>query len=70
VRARYFIPLAWFIVPSVVIGFGVVIPGSCIAGLNQLTVGFASSLASAAGAYWLGIRSVLTDCRVPSQRAR
>jgi ABC-type Fe3+ transport system permease subunit len=60
-RARYFTPLAAFVVPSLVIGFGVVIPGSCIEGVNQLTVGFASSLASAAVAYWLGIRAVLSD---------
>ena len=42
-------------------GFGLVIPGSCIAGVNNLTVGFASSLLGACGAYWLGIRSVLSD---------
>jgi ABC-type Fe3+ transport system permease subunit len=60
-RARYFTPLAAFVVPSLVIGFGVVIPGSCIEGVNQLTVGFASALAGAAAAYWLGIRAVLSD---------
>jgi hypothetical protein len=30
------------------------IPDSCIAGVNNLTVGFASSLLDACGAYWLG----------------
>jgi hypothetical protein len=60
-KARYFTPLAGFIIPSLLIGFGVVIPGSCIAGLNDLTVGFATSLLGAAGAYWLGIRTVLSD---------
>ena len=60
-KARYFTPLAGFIVPSLLIGFGIVIPGSCIAGFNDLTVGFATSLLGAAGAYWLGIRTVLSD---------
>jgi hypothetical protein len=60
-KVRYFAPLVAFIVPSLVIGFGVVIPGSCIEGVNQLTVGFASSLAGAAGAYWFGIRAVLSE---------
>lgn len=60
-KARYFTPLAGFIAASLLIGFGVVIPGSCIEGVNDLTVGFASSLLGAAGAYWLGIRAVLSD---------
>jgi hypothetical protein len=65
-KPRYFTPLVGFIVPSLVIGFGVVIPGSCIAGINNLSIGFATSLFGAAGAYWLGIRAVLAD-REPSR---
>jgi ABC-type Fe3+ transport system permease subunit len=64
-KPRYFTPLLGFIVPSLVIGFGVVIPGSCIAGINNLSVGFATSLFGAAGAYWLGIRAVLADRELP-----
>jgi hypothetical protein len=60
-KPRYFAPLVGFIVPSLLIGFGVVIPGSCIAGVNDLTIGFATSLLGASGAYLLGIRSVLSD---------
>jgi hypothetical protein len=60
-KPRYFTPLAGFIVPSLLIGFGFVIPGSCIAGVNNLTIGFASSLLGACGAYWLGVRAVLSD---------
>jgi hypothetical protein len=60
-KPRYFTPLIGFVVPSLLIGFGVVIPGSCIAGVNDLTIGFATSLLGASGAYWLGIRSVLSD---------
>jgi hypothetical protein len=62
-KPRYFTPLLGFIVPSLLTGFGIVIPGSCISGVNNLTVGFASSLLGACGAYWLGIRSVLADRR-------
>ena len=65
-KRSYFTPLIWFIVPTLLIGYGVVIPGSCIAGLNQLSVGFASSLLGACGAYWLGLRTVLTDRPEPT----
>ena len=61
VKPGYFTPLLGFLLPSLLIGFGVVIPGSCIAGINNLTVGFATSLLGASVAYWLGIRSVLSD---------
>jgi ABC-type Fe3+ transport system permease subunit len=32
------------LIPTIVIGFGFVIPGSCIAGINQFTLGFISSI--------------------------
>ena len=60
-KLRYVIPLAAHVVPSVVIGFGYIIPGSCIAGLNALTVGFAASIVSACVAYWIGIRTAVRD---------
>ena len=40
-----FTPLAGFVVPALVIGNGVVIPRSCIRGWNELTVGFADTVA-------------------------
>jgi hypothetical protein len=43
------------------IGFGFMIPRSCIAGFNDLTVGFASTVAGASLSYWLGMRTVLDD---------
>jgi hypothetical protein len=37
-KLRYLVPLVTFVVPTVVIGYGVVIPNSPIAGFNPLTV--------------------------------
>jgi hypothetical protein len=60
-KARHFVPLVGFVIPSLLIGFGVVIPGSCIEGVNNLTIGFATTLLGACGTYWLGIRAVLSE---------
>lgn len=60
-KPRYFYPLLGFVVPTAVIGFGFVIPHSCIAGVNQLTIGFAATIAAAAFTYCLGIRDVVRD---------
>jgi hypothetical protein len=48
-------PLIAFVVPTLVIGFGFVIPRSCIAGVNGLTIGFAVTIAGACLTYWLGV---------------
>jgi hypothetical protein len=61
VKLTYFFPLLGFVVPTVGIGFGLVIPRSCIAGINDLTIGFAITVASACATYWLGLRAVLRD---------
>ena len=55
-RVRDFIPLAGFVVPTVVIGYGFVIPRSCIAGWNELTVGFATTVLGACLTYVAGVR--------------
>ena len=60
-KPHHLVPLAGFVVPTVVIGFGFVIPRSCIAGLNELTVGFATTVAGACVTYWLGLRAALRD---------
>ena len=60
-KARHFVPLVGFVVPTVVIGYGFVIPSSCIAGFNELTIGFASAIAGASLTYWLGLRSLVRD---------
>jgi hypothetical protein len=53
---RHLVPLAAHVVPSAAIGFGYVIPRSCIAGVNELTIGFAMSLVSSCVAYAVGVR--------------
>ena len=58
-NTRLYLPLVGFVVPTVLIGYGVVIPHSCIAGLNELTIGFASSIVGACVTYVLGIRAAL-----------
>ena len=62
-KLRYLVPLATFAVPTVVIGYGVVIPRSCIAGVNDLTLGFAASIVGACVTYIVGLRAVLRDQR-------
>ena len=58
-RLRHFLPLAGFLLPTVVIGYGVVLPRSCAAGVNELSVGFATTLLGVAVTYVLGVRAAL-----------
>lgn len=60
-KLRYFLPLAAHVVPTVVIGFGSVIPGSCIEGINALTIGFAASVAGTCLAYAAGVWTAVRD---------
>ena len=60
-KLRYFMPLAAHVVPTLAIGFGYVIPGSCIGGVNALTIGFAVSVLSTCVAYWVGVRLIVRD---------
>ncbi len=54
---RSVLPLVGFVVPTLVIGYGFVIPRSCIAGVNELTVGFAATVAGACLTYVAGVRA-------------
>jgi hypothetical protein len=60
-RLRHFAPLAGFVVPTLAIGYGVVIPRSCIAGWNELTTGFAVTVVGACLTYWAGVRAAVRD---------
>ena len=52
-------PLAGFVLPTAVIGYGFVIPRSCIAGVNELTIGFATTILGACVTYLVGIRAAV-----------
>ena len=66
---RHWMPLIGFVVPTVVIGYGFVIPRSCIAGVNELTVGFAATILGACLTYYAGMRAVRRDAgTLPSAR--
>ena len=62
-KTTYFIPLLGSVVPTVIIGYGFVIPNSCIAGWNAQSVGFAATILGACATYWAGIGLVLRDSR-------
>ncbi len=64
-KLRHFYPLIGFVIPTVVISYGVVIPHSCIAGVNDLTIGFATTVLGACSTYWFGVRAVAKDLRPP-----
>jgi hypothetical protein len=66
----YLYPLAGFVIPTVLIGYGIVIRRSCIAGINDLTVGFATTIVVASLMYFLGFRSVLRDHRIAQPSGR
>jgi len=55
-RASVYLPLAMHLVPTLGIGFLVVIPRSCIAGVNELTIGFAAANLGFALSYVAGVR--------------
>lgn len=54
-RPRHFLPLIGFLVPTVAIAYGVVLPRNGVAGINDLTVGFAATLLGAAITYTIGL---------------
>lgn len=57
-RVRPYLPLIGFVLPTVLVGYGLVIPRSCIAGVNELTIGFGTTIFGAALTYVAGQRAV------------
>lgn len=64
---RTYLPLVGFVVPTVVIGYGFVIPRSCIAGVNELSVGFGTTVLGAVFTYVAGQRAVVPAAGVAKQ---
>ena len=60
---RHCLPLLGFVVPTAAIGYGIVIPRSCIAGVNALTIGFGISILGASVTYLAGILLALRERR-------
>jgi hypothetical protein len=56
---KLYLPLVGFVLPTVIIGYGFVIPRSCIAGVNELTIGFGTTIVGACVTYVLGIRAAV-----------
>lgn len=52
-----YLPLLGHVVPTLVIGYGFVIPRSCIAGWNELSLGFGLSVVGTCVVYVLGQRA-------------
>lgn len=53
--ASLYVPLAAHVAPTLVIGFGFVIPGSPIDGINAYTIGFLGAVLGFIPAYAAGI---------------
>jgi hypothetical protein len=58
-RLKHFFPLVGFLVPSIAIGYGFVLPRAGHHGIDELTIGFGSALVGAAVSYTFGIFSAL-----------
>lgn len=55
-RLLLYAPLALHVLPTLVIGYGFVLPQSPIAGVNQYTIGFALAVLGFIPAYIAGVR--------------
>lgn len=58
-RLSDIVPLLGYVIPTVIIGYGFVIPRSPIAGVNEVTIGFGTSILAACATYLLGVRRAL-----------
>ena len=56
---KYLVPLALFVLPTLIIGYAIVLPRNGAAGLNELSVGFGSTVLGAAITYLVGVRQAL-----------
>jgi hypothetical protein len=62
-RAKHFVPLAGFLVPSIIIGYGFVLPRAGHGGVNELSIGFAATLVGATVTYVIGVVTALRTQR-------
>ncbi len=62
-KIQHFFPLLGFALPTLVIGYGFVLPESCIAGVNAQSIGFGTTVLGACLAYVAGIRGAVKGAR-------
>ena len=55
-QVRLYVPLLGFVIPTLAMGYGVVLPRHGICGVNELTLGFGSTVFGAALTYVAGVR--------------
>ncbi|MGH9886194.1 MAG: hypothetical protein ACREBE_11735 [bacterium] len=55
IRPRHFFPLVGFRVPTIAIAYGIVLPRNGVAGISELSVGFATTLLGAVITYIIGV---------------
>lgn len=58
-RPLHFLPLVGFLAPTIVIAYGIVLPRNGVAGVNELSVGFAATLIGAAVTYAIGMATAV-----------
>jgi hypothetical protein len=58
-RAVDLVPLVGFVVPTVAIGYGLVLPRHGFGGWNEVSFGFATSIVAACVTYVIGVRQAL-----------
>ncbi len=58
-RMAIYVPLLAHVLPTLIVAYTFVIPGTCIAGWNQFTIGFAAANAGFVLSYVSGIRMAL-----------
>ena len=67
-QIRLYVPLLGYVIPTLVIGYGFVIPRSCIAGVNELTIGFGGAVLGACVTYVIGVAAATRAARGESAR--
>lgn len=58
-RWSLYLPLVLHLIPTLGVGYFIVIPQSCIAGVNELTIGFAAANLGFVLAYAAGVKLAL-----------
>jgi ABC-type Fe3+ transport system permease subunit len=60
-KLRVAMPLVGFLVPSLVIGYGFVLPRAGFGGVNEMSIGYAATLIGATITYVIGVRAARRD---------